>query len=51
MEQKNSNSKKPMRISKGFSKEELEEYKNIMQSETQGGMSVYDYYYLDQNDI
>ena len=51
MEQKNSSVKKPRRISKGFSKEELEEYKNIMQSETQGGMSVYDYYYLDQNDI
>ena len=51
MEQKNSSVKKPRRLSKTPNKEELEEYKKIMQSESRYGMSVYDYYYLDHNDI
>lgn len=42
---------KKSRTSRGFSKEELEEYKAVMKSESSGGMSVYDYYYLDQDDI
>ena len=52
MEQKNSsNLKKPRRLVKTLNKENYDEYRKVMQSETQDGMSVYDYYYLDQNDI
>ena len=34
-----------------ISKEERDEFKAIMRSESSHGMSVYDYYYLDQDDI
>ena len=34
-----------------ISKEERDEFKAIMRSESSHGISVYDYYYLDQDDI
>ena len=56
MEQKNQSMQQkkstlPVRVSRGFSKEEIEEYKAIMKQESSGGISVYDYYYLDQDEI
>ena len=49
MEQK---TKKPLRrIHKKVSDVDTTEYKSIMNSETQDGISVYDYYYLDQNNL
>lgn len=51
MEPKNKPVKKPRRISNVFNREDFEEYKSVMQSESKDGISIYDYYNLDQNDI